>query len=184
MKSPQNTPPKDLESANEIIAALTSKVNISEKMLAQKDSQIHQLEEKVKLLLFRQYAKKSEKLVDPDDPQLGLFDEAKPLSSQQQQKIEKTDAELNQSGQGTNQSTKKSKAINPELERTDVDHTLPTKDQICDCCQSPLKLIGYETTEQLDIVPAKYRILRNNVAKYACSKYEEHGITRHSAANL
>ena len=170
MKLPQSTQPQDLESANETIAALTS-------LLAQKDNQITQLEEKVKLLLFRQYAKKSEKLVDPEDPQLGLFDEAKPLSGQQQQNVEHTDTELNQGKKDKTNSNKNTKAINPELKRTDIDHELSSEEQVCSCCQSPLKLIGYETTEQLDIIPAKYRILKHNVAKYACSKYEEHGIT-------
>ena len=171
--------PKDLESAQQIIAGLTSELGSFKQLVLHQKTEITFLQDKVKLLTFRQYAKKAERLVDKDSPQLGLFDEAKRLSGQEAKKVEEADKALNQPNANQSASTKKkTKAINPDLPREDVTHELAKSEQVCDCCDSPLKLIGYDETEQLDIIPAKYRILRNKVAKYACSKFEEHGVKR------
>ena len=106
--------PKDLESAQQIISDLTLKLGAFDQTVSNMNSVIgHQkteitfLQDKVKLLTFRHYARKAERLVDKDSPQLGLFDEAKPLSGQEAKKVETADKALNQPNAKQSSSAKK-----------------------------------------------------------------------------
>lgn len=61
----------------------------------------------------------------------------------------------------------------PELPRIDVVHDLPAGQR---CCPEghPLKILGEELSEQLDIIPAKIQVLRHIRKKYACPCCEAH----------
>jgi transposase len=67
------------------------------------------------------------------------------------------------------------KPINPDLPREVVEHDLPEDEKTCGCCQSPLHLIGVETSEQLEIIPKQVKVLRHERKKYACRQCETHG---------
>jgi len=55
-----------------------------------------------------------------------------------------------------------------ELPRVDVVHDIPEEEKVCSCgCKK--KRIGEEVSEQLDIVPAKVRVIRHIRPKYACN---------------
>ena len=57
------------------------------------------------------------------------------------------------------------------LPRTDVIHDLTDGEKICGCgCIK--ECIGEETSEQLDIEPAKVKVIRNIRLKYACKNCE------------
>jgi len=59
------------------------------------------------------------------------------------------------------------KPLPENLPRIEVVHDLSAEEKICSCgCE--LSRIGEEVSEQLDIVPAKIRVIRNIRPKYAC----------------
>ena len=60
------------------------------------------------------------------------------------------------------------KALPAHLPRIEVRHELPAIERICGC-GSALQEIGAETSEQLDIIPAKIQVIRHVRPKYACA---------------
>jgi len=60
------------------------------------------------------------------------------------------------------------------LPRIEVVHELEEADRVCPEDGTALKEIGEETSEQLDIVPAKIRVIRRVRKKYACPACESH----------
>lgn len=59
------------------------------------------------------------------------------------------------------------KALPAHLPRIEVRHEVPAIERICGC-GSALQEIGAETSEQLDIIPAKVQVIRHVRPKYAC----------------
>jgi transposase len=60
------------------------------------------------------------------------------------------------------------KALASHLPRIEVRYELPEIERVCRC-GAPLKEFDVETSEQLDYVPAKIRVIRHVKAKYACT---------------
>jgi transposase len=60
------------------------------------------------------------------------------------------------------------KRLDPALPRQIVRHELPESERICPHDGSPLREIGVESSEQLDIIPQQVRVIRHERVKYAC----------------
>jgi transposase len=60
-------------------------------------------------------------------------------------------------------------ALSPELPRVDIVHELPEDQRLCACCGAPMVEIGQEVSEQLDIVPMRFQVLRHIRRRYACA---------------
>ncbi len=60
------------------------------------------------------------------------------------------------------------KPLDAALPRTVVRHELSESERICPHDGSPLKEIGFEASEQLDIIPQQVRVIRHERVKYAC----------------
>lgn len=54
------------------------------------------------------------------------------------------------------------------LPRREVVHDLPEAQKACPCCGAPRECIGEQATEQLDLEPAKFFVLRTVRKTYAC----------------
>lgn len=67
-----------------------------------------------------------------------------------------------------NRSKRGRKPLDPALEREIIRHELPEAERTCAHDGSALVEIGVEVSEQLDIVPAKVRVIRHERVKYAC----------------
>jgi transposase len=59
-------------------------------------------------------------------------------------------------------------ALPEHLERRDVIHDLSEDEQRCPCCGQPRVCIGEQTTEQLDLEPARFFVRRTVRKSYAC----------------
>jgi len=53
-----------------------------------------------------------------------------------------------------------------------VVHDIPEEEKKCICCGAPLVRIGEETSEKLDIEPARMKVIRHIRPKYACKECE------------
>jgi transposase len=62
-------------------------------------------------------------------------------------------------------------ALPAHLPRVDV--TIEPEDTNCPCCRSPMHMIGEETSERLDVIPAQFRVIVTHRPKYACRACEE-----------
>ena len=60
------------------------------------------------------------------------------------------------------------KPLPAALPRVEVVHELPQAERCCPHDGQALKVIGEETSEQLDIVPAKIQVIRHVRKRYAC----------------
>jgi len=60
-----------------------------------------------------------------------------------------------------------------DLERQQIIHDLPEEEKPCPCCGRMRHVIGRETNEQLDYVPARVKVLEHVRLKYACPECEK-----------
>jgi transposase len=69
------------------------------------------------------------------------------------------------------------------LPTVDVVHDIPEEQKRCGC-GAELKRIGEEVSKKLDIIPAKFQVIRHIRPKYACSKCEGSGDEEHPAVRI
>lgn len=145
----------------QLAQSLPDDIDALKALLLEKEQRIHLLEEQLRLFRHQRFGKSSEK----SDRQAELFNEA--------EAGETADDDAPTTETITYQRTKrpKRKPLPPELPRERIEHDLGEADKVCDCgCQ--LSPIGEDTSEQLDIVPAKIRVLVHVRKKYACKACE------------
>jgi transposase len=139
--------------------------------LAKENTQLKQritlLEEMLRVQRYKDYGASSEK----DSGQGQLFDEAENDSLTAES--EAVDIVV----PAHTRKNKKRVSIPADLPREDIIHDLAEADKVCPHDGSELKLIGEETSEQLDIEPAKIKVLRHRRQKYACPCCEQYLIT-------
>lgn len=153
------TLPDSPEALKEIIRSLLALRDRYEK-------DISLLSEQVNLLRSQLYGRKSEKVIPKNGPQpLYLFDMPEP---------EGDNAEDEDKGTHVSAHTRRQRGRRPlpaDLPRTDIVHDIDDADKVC-ACGCELKRIGEDVSEQLDIEPAKVRVLRHIRPKYACPACE------------
>ena len=134
-------------------------------LLEQRDATIVQLQEQVRLLLAKRFAASSENL---PDGQLGLFNEAEATAAEEPQSDCATEV-------AAHRRARTKRAPLPEtLERVDIEHRLEESQRTCPHHGVELERFGEVVSEQLDIVPAKVRVLRHVRGKYRCPSCEGH----------
>jgi transposase len=133
--------------------------------LAKQKSYIEQLEEFIRNLRNKLFGASSEA---QDTLQSGLFDEGEgePIDAPDTSAQTVTVA-------AHERQPRKPERIPPDLPREEIVHDLNDADKVCPHDGSALRLIGAETSEQLDIVPAQIKVLRHVRHKYACSYCEQ-----------
>ena len=129
------------------------------------DKETSILLEQIRLLRAQLYGRKSEKVIPVDGPQpLPLFDMPEPegLEDEAVEEIHVPGHTRKKGGR---------KPLPDDLPRVEVIHDINEKDKTC-ACGCELKKIGEETSEQLDIIPAKIQVIRHIRPKYACPECE------------
>jgi len=61
------------------------------------------------------------------------------------------------------------------LPRIRIEHDLPAEQQPCPCCGGQRHKIGEEVSEQLEYIPASFKVLQHVRFKYSCRHCEQHG---------
>ena len=123
-------------------------------------AQVLTLTEQLNLALARRYAASSEKL-SPD--QIRLFDEAE---AEIQAAVPAAEETLTVPEHARRKRGRK--PLPAVLPRVEVIHELPEAEQYCPHDGNLLTEIGAVTSEQLDIIPAKIRVIRHVRKQYAC----------------
>ncbi len=153
--------PDDVDALKALIVGQARKHDEVVARNAQLQSKVITLQEQLNLALARRYAASSEKIA-PD--QIRLFDEAE--VDAEAQAAEPVDAIT------VPEHTRKKRGrrkLPESLPRIEVIHALPEGERFCPHDGAPLDEIGEVCSEQLDIVPAKIRVIRHIRKRYACT---------------
>jgi transposase len=130
-----------------------------------KDHQIAALQEELRLLIHKRFGASSEKA---DPAQLQLFNEAEATPASAPDAVEAageiTVPEHTREKRGR-------KPLPSILPRVRIEHDIADVEKVCPC-GCTLSRIGEETSEQLDIEPAKIQVLQHVRFKYACRRCE------------
>ena len=141
---------------------------------AEKEKQIlHHLEKLIKQI----YGRRSERFVDPN--QLMLFDEDDLKALEQEARDRQVEEKRQQLEEARNKGCKKRvghgrRPLPGHLPRQVIRHELPADQLPCPCCGKDRAEMGFESSEQLEYVPAIFKVLEHRRIKYACRSCQEH----------
>lgn len=157
-----------------IVADKDDIISSHEKSLLAKEKRIRILEEYILSLQQKQFGSPSEKQ-EVIQAEL-VFTEAE--DNAEAEAPEQVDAFSDEPIVVAEHKRKKKRVSIPkELPRVDVIHDLPDSQKTCPNDGTPLKHIGVESHEQLDIIPASVRVLHHKRLKYACPCCEKYIVT-------
>src|SRR6056297_18336 len=149
------TLPEDPDSLKAMVMALAEK----EKSYQER---IDYLEEHIRLLTNEIFGRRSEKRPEPDEKQLSLFGQAEPAPEPAEEQITVYEHTRKKRGR---------KPLPKDLPVKEVIHDIDEDEKVCSCGER-LSHCGQETSEKLDIIPAKMQIIRHVRYKYACKSCE------------
>ena len=130
--------------------------------------QIDDLHGQLHFLKRQLFGKKSEKL-NPKQRLLfeDMYEEIKAkIDRQEQQEEVKPVKKSRRKHNGRN-------ALPPELPREVVEIEPAEEEKTCSICNAPKKIIGYETTETLEYVPASFFVKQFKRSKFSCEKCQD-----------
>lgn len=154
--------PSDLAACHALIRQLLEQLDNSGRKLTQMEHRLQQL-------LRRLYGRSSEKI---DPKQMALFAEMLKQLEAQNPAVEPesapaaTPVPTNRKGHGR-------RRIPADLPRERRIHDLPEEEKPCPCCGTMREVIGQEVSEQLDIEPAKLKVIEHVRLKYICKECEK-----------
>src|SRR6201996_139000 len=140
--------------ANERDVAVTER----DALLAQNDRLRHLL---LKLTRMH-FGARSERLAE-DQLQLGL-EAVEQAIAKEEAEAEKQNPELRKDNAVKRRASRG--ALPTHLPRVEV--TLPPEDTACPCCRATMTVIGEDTSERLDVIPAQFRVIVTRRPKLAC----------------
>ncbi len=167
MQTQNNLQEKTKEELINMVNSLVDCVDVYTSKLQQRDTFIKTLEQALALSKQRHYGRGSEKNLS-GAIQGNLFDEVViPTNT-----AEITTADETITVPGYQRKKPGRKPLPKDLPRVQQIHDLPEDQKTCHCgCQ--LSKIGQEKSEQLEIIPAKVRVIEHIKLKYACKACEE-----------
>jgi hypothetical protein len=156
----------DVEALHALLAAAHAERDAA---LAERDqalSQIDRLRHLLHQLQRAQFGRRSEKL-DPEQLLLALEDIEQAIAGDEAREDKKNAAaaEARAAKRRANRG-----ALPAHLPRVDV--TIEPDDTNCPCCKAPMHVIGEETSQRLDVIPAQFRVIVTHRPKYACRACE------------
>lgn len=168
MKTTPQTDLSQIDQLKALLAAQDATLLKQEAKISAQSGEIFWLKEQLGLSRINQFGSSSEKHPAQND----LFNEAETCES-----IEPAEqAPATETIDGYQRKKPGRKPLPEDLPRERIVHDLADDDKTCDCYGNELHQVGEEISEQLDIVPAKVRVLQHVKLKYGCRGCEE-GIT-------
>jgi len=159
--------PTDIEALHALLATARAERDAA---IAERDQALLQndrLRHLLRQLQRGQFGRRSEKL-DPEQLQFGLEDIEQAIAANEaaDDKKDPVAAKARAEKHCANRG-----ALPAHLPRVDV--TIEPDDTNCPCCRSPMHVIGEETAERLDVIPAQFRVIVTHRPKYACRACEQ-----------
>jgi transposase len=158
--------PTDADALRSLVLSLISErdtLAAERDALLERNERLHHILLKLNRL---QFGRKSERLAE-DQLQLGLEDLEQAVV-RNDAAAEKRDRALREERTALRRASRG--ALPPHLPRVEI--TLLPEDTACPCCRAVMTVIGTDTSERLDVVPAQYRVLVTHRPKLACRACE------------
>jgi transposase len=159
--------PVDIDALQALLAAARAERDAA---IAERDqalSQNDRLRHLLRQLQRAQFGRRSEKL-DPEQLFLALEDIEQVIAGNEaaDDKKDPVAARARADKRRANRG-----ALPAHLPRVDV--AIAPEDTNCPCCRAPMHVIGEETSQRLDVIPAQFRVIVTHRPKYACRACEE-----------
>ena len=156
-----------LHQSSQEVELLRAKRDEFVEQLNRKNREIESLQHQLQALLRRSYGRSAEKI---DPKQMLLFEElltklAPETPTRPAPPEPSTAAPRSTNGHGR-------RRFPSTLEREKVIHDLPEAEKPCPCCRRVRHVIGRETSEQLEYIPAKVKVIEHVRLKYGCPDCE------------
>ncbi len=148
------------KAVREHIAALSNQIS-------QQGFEIEDLQEQLKLALFRKFGRKTETTAEL--LQNLLFEEP-----DEEPAVEESSIDDEEKVESYSRKKRGRKPLSKDLPRVDVVHDIPDDEKQC-ACGHELSRIDEEVTEKLKIIPEQVFVERHIRPKYACRKCEGSG---------
>ena len=157
---------------DDVLRELTLQRAINQQLSEQLENatrKLTQMEHQLQQLLRRMYGRSSEKI---DPKQMALFAELLKQFEAQNPPAEEPPPAASAATM-TPRKGHGRRRIPDDLPRERVIHDLPENEKPCPCCGTMRTLIGQEVSEQLDIEPAKVKVIEHVRLKYICKECEK-----------
>jgi transposase len=155
---------------SELLKQLLFEMQIKhEEEYAKQNLKYQLLKEKYETLKDKFFKKSSEKLSKYEQEQMLLFNEAETES-------EETEEELRTETATVKTYTRKKrgrKKLPADLPREEIIYDLSAEEKECPCCGKERPNIGKKETEELDIIPAKIKVIKHVKLKYGPCKCDD-----------
>jgi transposase len=145
------TLPQDPETLQRIVVDLTAQLDRTERLLRQ--------------LVAAKTGRKSEQ-ISPD--QLALFAAEAGLPIEEPHEENEDDENNDSPAADQNKRAHGRRPLSPHLKRQRIEHDLAESEKHCGDCQQDLRLIGEETSERYEYLPAQMLVIEDVCKKYAC----------------
>ena len=159
--------PNDLDALQALVGSLSSERDAAIEECRRVTEQNDRLHHLLRQLQRAQFGRRSERL-DPDQMQLVLEDIETAIAEQDAEEDKKETAEKPADPEKKRRANRGS--LPAHLPRVHV--TLEPESTDCPCCHGAMHVIGEETAERLDVIPAQYRVIVTHRPKYGCRACE------------
>jgi transposase len=146
--------------------------------IEQKNQEIRLLQAKIKQLLRTVRGSRQER-INPDQLLLFNKEELEEIASELEQAASSTEDEEPKSDEDENKRKRKPKKghgrrqLPANMPREIKRHELSEDERKCPCCGELREEIGIEASEQLEFVPARFKVIEHQRVKYACKGCQE-----------
>lgn len=143
--------------------------------LEEKDRKVAALEHRIKLLLEKIRGSRQER-IDPDQLILFSVEELQELADELENKAageDSTEDDQADIGIPANRKRRGRRRLPKDMQREILRHELTAQERACPCCGELRCEIGVESSEQLEYIPASWRVIQHDRVKYACRSCEE-----------
>jgi transposase len=146
-----------------VLAERDAAIAERDQALSQNDRLRHLLQQ----LQRMQFGRRSEKL-DPNQLALAFEDIEQAIAA-----TEAADDKKDSMGARARAEKRRASrgALPVDLPRVHV--TIAPEDTDCPCCRAPMHVIGEDTSQRLDVIPAQFRVMVTHRPKYACRGCEQ-----------
>ena len=140
--------------------------------LEEKQRRVAALEHQIKLLLQRIKGSRQER-INPDQLLLFSIEELREIADQLN-KGDPQDDLIDEEPKVKGRKRRRGRVgkLPADLAREILRHELSPAEQACPCCGEQRQEIGVETSEQLELIPARLKVLQHDRVKYACRHCE------------
>ena len=148
---------------------LLEQLTTANQTIEEQKERIARMEARISWLEKSLFDTKSEKNVvppPPASPQLDVFGE----------QGEATDEEIKEESKEPEKKKKRRKPRQPlpqNLPRKKIVHDLPEEEKACTCCGKPMRCIGEDVSEKLEVIPAQFFVEVHHRPRYACGSCKE-----------